>query len=101
MYYSTVEIRPSINKLDWEVFYYDMPYDREAGQGSMSGLGFYHYPRKMGQQAAFDALKVYMIQRHKDEIAKLQKSLELLEGVQSGLKSTSKKSSKKVVMCYS
>lgn len=95
MYYSTVEIRPNLNKLGWGVSYSDMPYDREEGQGTMSGLGFYHYPRDMGQQAAFDSLKAYMVQRHKDEIAKLQKSLELLEGVQSGLKKTSKKPLKK------
>lgn len=85
MYYSTVRIRPSIDADTWEVFFSDMPYDREPGGEHISGLGFYHYNRRKGKQKAFDTLKADMIKRHKDEIQKLEKSLKKLEMLGSGL----------------
>jgi hypothetical protein len=71
MYYSTIEIKPSLND-KFVVHYYHQKYDRESSEGSLSpGLGFYHHPKRMGKEKAFNKLKEAMIK----EIYKLFKNL--------------------------
>ena len=53
--------------------------DREVVQSLPNPLGFYHYPRKMGETKAFQKLKSFLIKKHRDEIAGLKKSLTDLE----------------------
>jgi len=70
MYYSTIEIKPDVDK--WKVSYWDIPYDRESGYPSLNaGLGFYHYSRKMGKEKAFNKLKEAMIKARFDRIAEI------------------------------
>jgi hypothetical protein len=75
MYYDTVEIKPVNGK--WVFKHYKMNLDRQSSKGYTpnSDLGFFHYPRKWGDQKGFRLLKEAIIKRHEDEIAKLTKSL--------------------------
>jgi hypothetical protein len=76
MRFSTVEIRPSGNKRDeWEVSFSDIEGDRvNEGHGPHS-LGFYHYPRYIGKERAFEALREHLVSKHEEKIAALTKSL--------------------------
>lgn len=76
MKFSTVEIRPVGSKRNkWEVRFADLDGDRvNEGQGPHS-LGFYHYPRRMGQAKAFEALRAHLVAAHEEKIAALTKSL--------------------------
>lgn len=81
MKYSTIEIKPSLFS-DWTVNSYDLPCDRESGEGNISQMGFFHYPTKLGSQAAFDKLKSHMIDSYNAEIERIidtRDSLMLLE----------------------
>ena len=82
MKFSTVEIRPSGNKRDkWEVRFSDMDGDRvNEGQGPHN-LGFYHYPRRMGQAKAFETLRAHLVAAHEEKIAALTKSLGKLKAL--------------------
>jgi len=76
MKYSTVEIRPSrIKKNAWEVNFSDLDGDRVNEGHYPHGLGFYHYPRRIGKEKAFDTLRVFLMQKHEEEINNLTKSL--------------------------
>ena len=87
MYASTVEIKPSRRKgRAWEVSFSELEGERED-QESISGLGFYHYNRERGEQAAFEILKQHLVERHEAEIDRLKKSLISLKNLESGLKS--------------
>jgi hypothetical protein len=86
MMYSTIEIKPNAARDDWSVTYYDLPHEREDSKGNLNLLSFYHFPREMGIQAAFDTLKSAMIQGHLEEIAVLQKSLDKLQKLEIELK---------------
>jgi hypothetical protein len=80
VYFDTIEIKPkAFGKKGWEVRHYQLNYDRVPSEGSMSGLGFYHYPRRKGKQKAFEELKAYLIKRHEDEIFDLLRSLDELK----------------------
>lgn len=63
MYYNSMEIRPkSFGESGFNVSWSKTPYDRESGKGSLNaGLGFYHYPRKLGEEKAFCELRDSMI----------------------------------------
>ena len=79
MKFSTVEIRPGGDK--WEVRFADMDGDRvNEGYGPHS-FGFYHYPRRMGQAKAFEALRAHLVAKHEEEIAALTKSLGKLKAL--------------------
>lgn len=82
MKFSTVEIRPGGKKHDkWKVSFADIPYDRvNEGHGPHS-IGFYHYPRRMGQVKAFEALRAHMVKKLEEKIAALSKSLDELKAL--------------------
>lgn len=82
MKFSTVEIRPSgCNRDEWDVSFSDLPGDRyNDGQGP-NGLGFYHYPRRLGKKKAFDALKAHLVAKHEERISSLEKSLAKLRAI--------------------
>lgn len=82
MKFSTVEILPSGNKRNkWEVRFSDLDGDRmNEGHGPHS-LGFYHYPRRMGKDKAFEALRAHLIAKHEEQLAALTKSLKKLKAL--------------------
>lgn len=80
MYYNCIEIRPDYHQNRWIVQHQSLNGDR-TGKTVPNGLGFYHYPRKMGKRKAFERLKKVMIDHHKKAIIDLQKSLQALETV--------------------
>ena len=89
MKYSTVEIKPKLffkggiaKFTDWQIKYYDDDDDRIRGSSAPMAMGFYHYPKYMGLQKAFDKLKNKLIKGHKNEISRLEKSLQKLENLQ-------------------
>lgn len=89
MKYSTVEIKPKLlfkggiaKFTDWQIKYYVDDTDRIRGSTAPMGMGFYHYPKYIGLQRAFDKLKNKLIKGHKNEIARLEKSLQKLEKLQ-------------------
>jgi hypothetical protein len=79
--YDLVEIRDSGVGDDqkWGVRWSKDETDRVSSKSKPHQLGFFRYPRCMGLKKAFRLLKSEMIKRHKDEIEKLQKSLDALE----------------------
>jgi len=80
MKYSTVEIKPQGYKRDtWEVSFYDLDGDRVEESPGPHSLGFYHYPRKLGKEKAFNKLKSLLISKHSAEIERLTKSLKKLK----------------------
>ena len=82
MKFSTVEIRPGGSKRDkWEVRFADLPHDRVNEGHGPHGLGFYHYPRRMGKEKAFEALRAHLVAKHEEEIAALTKSLGKLKAL--------------------
>lgn len=79
MLYDTIELLPQHGFGVWNVTHSRVPGDREPRKKYLPhGLGFFHYPRKWGVKRGFDALKAAMVKRHKDEIARLEKSLAAL-----------------------
>jgi hypothetical protein len=60
-----------------------LPHDREEKPASKpnGGLGFYHYPRKMGKKRALERLKKAMIRVREKEIAKFKADIELIKGI--------------------
>lgn len=83
MRYSTVTFKPkAFEPEEWWVTFEDLPYDREPSEGSLSGLGFFHYPRTLGRKAAFEKLKAYMIEKHQEEIDRLLKSMESIRRIE-------------------
>ena len=82
MKFSTVEIRPSnLTDPEWEVRFVDLPHERVNEGIGPSGLGFYHYPRKMGKKKAFEILKKHLVEEHEKRIVSLAKSLAKLEAL--------------------
>ncbi len=81
---STVEIKYNLDG-NLRYSFQDLPYAREGVPASPksnsveAGLGFWHYPTKLGKRVAFDRLKDAMIKRRYEEIDKLQKSIRELE----------------------
>ena len=83
MKYSTVEIKPRACKPgEWWVTFSDLPYDRVEGDGSLSSIGFFHYPRRIGKKAAFEKLKAHLISKHQEEVNRLLRSIESLRRVE-------------------
>jgi hypothetical protein len=78
--YSTVEIRPkSFGEEGFRVSDYEIPHEREATAGSLNpGIGFFHYPRKIGSVAAMKQLKEAMIAIRQKEVDLLLRDIELL-----------------------
>jgi hypothetical protein len=82
MKFSTVEIRPAGVKSDkWGVSFCDMEGDRVNEGHGPHGFGFYHYPRRMGKEKAFEALRSHLVAKHEEEIAALTKSLAKLKAL--------------------
>ena len=80
MKFSTVEIRPCGTKRDkWEAIFVDLDGDRVNERRGPHGMGFYHYPRRMGKEKAFEELRAYMVAKHEEEISVLTKSLAKLK----------------------
>jgi hypothetical protein len=91
MKFSTVQIRPSGHKRDrWEVSFSDLPFDRVDEKQGPHSLGFYHYPRKMGKEKAFEAMKAHIVKKHEEEIAALTKSLAQLMALKMPAESINK-----------
>ena len=76
MFFSTVEIVPVDN--EWCVYFSNLDGDRNDEDFGPHGLGFYHYPRKMGKKKAFEALKNLLIKNHIKKISEYTESLEKL-----------------------
>ena len=81
MKYSTVEILPYIGN-KWLVNHSEMSGDRQAEKLNPSPMGFFHYPRRMGKKKAFEQLKALLIEKHEEEIKRLNKSLAALKKVE-------------------
>ena len=83
MRFSTVHIRPSGHKRDkWQVSFADLPGGDRVNDGhGPHGLGFYHYPRRMCKEKAFEAMKAHLVAKHEEEIAMLTKSLAKLKSL--------------------
>lgn len=82
MKYKTIEIKPSYTTREWQVFFREDDIDRRGGKTYPHPIGFYHFPETISLNKAFLKLKECMVKRHKDEIAKLEKSLKELEKVE-------------------
>jgi hypothetical protein len=77
---STIKIQPNADGDGWEYFYYTHRNDYAFFTNvEPNANGFFHYPEDYGDEKAFNELKACMIERHKDEIDKLEKSLKHLE----------------------
>lgn len=84
MLYSTVEIKPkAFREPGWIVSFYDLEHDREDENTQPNALGFYHYPRHIGKQAAFEKLRQYMIRSHEERIALLTESVNSLKALEA------------------
>jgi hypothetical protein len=79
MIYGLVELRPTNGK--WEVTHSCDNKDRVKEDTSPNPMGFYYYPARMGRSAGATKLKNFLIEQHKAEIARLQKSLDELKRV--------------------
>jgi hypothetical protein len=55
--------------------------DREDEKTVPSALGYYHYPETMSDKKAFNTLIAGMVKRHRDEIRRLQKSMDKLKAL--------------------
>jgi hypothetical protein len=62
----------------WCIHVESIAQERENVETKPNDLGYYIFPEKMPDQQAFEVLKSSMIERHKEEILKLQKSLKEL-----------------------
>lgn len=77
MKYSTIEIRWAPD--GWYSTNRDDPRERVASKQEPHACGFFHYPTSKGPRWAFTKLKKRIVEAHKAEIARLQKSLESLQ----------------------
>lgn len=79
MYFNTIEIRRSIIRKEWYYSSCELPYDRKNDQSKPDGiLGFWHYPRKLGEAKAFEKLKQSMIESRLQIIRNIQIEIEEL-----------------------
>lgn len=77
MKYKTMKIKPNGNSWRMEISKDDNC--RVITKTYPNALGFYHYAETIPNEKAFDDLKKTMVKKHKEEIEKLQKSLQALE----------------------
>lgn len=83
MLYNTVEIRKSAIRKTWGVNNKELSYEREDAVPKPSGiLGFWHYPRELGEEQAFETLKQAMIDARNDVIISMQKEISELQALQ-------------------
>lgn len=83
MLYNTVEIRKSTIRKTWCVNNKELPYEREdVAQNPDAILGFWHYPRELGEVQAFETLKQAMIDARNDVIISMQKEISELQALQ-------------------
>lgn len=79
MYFNTIEIRRSNLRKEWYYSGCELPYDRKNEQSKPDGiLGFWHYPRKLGEAKAFEKLKQSMIESRLQIIKSLETEIEEL-----------------------
>lgn len=83
MKFSTVEIRPRTTTGEWKVMFSDLEGDRHNEDFGPHGLGFYHYPRRMGKKKAFETLRNHLISEHAKEIEALTKSMDKLKKLEN------------------
>jgi hypothetical protein len=83
MKFSTVEIRPRTTTDEWQVLFSDLEGDRHNEDFGPNGLGFYHYPRRMGRKKAFEALRNHIISKHEKEIEALTQSIGKLKKLEN------------------
>ena len=81
MKYNCVRIDPDSLDDCWRVSFTKDNTDRKRMKTLPNAGGWYHYPANMTQERALKLLLDCMRKRHKDEIKKLEKSLEKLEMV--------------------
>ena len=83
MIYSMVKFKIIEHKKEkeWKAVFYDIEGDREDFAHHPNSAGFYYYPRELGKEYAFEALRTHLIKKHKEEIELLEKSLKKLIGM--------------------
>lgn len=79
MFYNYIEIYPNRLDFKWDIKTSKIDGEREEKETFPSSSGFYYYPSTTPTQEAFDKLKKCMIDKHIEEIERLEKSLQKLE----------------------
>lgn len=79
MHYKTVRIYPKGDTWDYSIS--GLLHEREDKPTLPSANGWYHAPVDMPDAEALEALKACMVQRHKDEINRITRSMEALCGL--------------------
>ena len=81
MLYSTIEIRPTFDG-HWQVFHRELPYDRKEGEQQLnSAFGFFHYPRNLKKETAFEMLRNKMVDDRLEAIEELQRQIDRLRAL--------------------
>lgn len=81
---SLIEIRPEVfKKNQWHVRSKDLPHKRVNIQTHPSPLGFFFFPTTMSKKLAFEKLRRCMVEAHRQEIEKLEKSMKSLEEIEN------------------
>lgn len=81
MLYDTIEIRPTYEG-GWRVSHRELPYDRKSDEQALNSvLGFFHYPKKMGKEKAFETLRSKMIEDRLKAIEELQSQVDELRAL--------------------
>lgn len=82
MKFSTVEIIPDVRNPDkLKIIFRDIDGDRVNENLGPNSLGFYHYPRNMGKDKAFEALRAHLVAKHAEHIAKIENSIDKLKAL--------------------
>ena len=81
MRYSVVYIKPDGDV--WRTWRENLPDDREEDDYKPEVYGQYIYPTGSDDEAAFQTLKQVMVNEHHRQIELLQRSLEVLEKLES------------------
>lgn len=85
MLYNTISITPQDDGT-WKVSVHEVPEERDEKGPPPNAQGFYHYPRKMGEEEAFRKLRNLMVKRHREEIKDITESMESLQKLTFGKK---------------
>jgi hypothetical protein len=73
--YRRIELNPKPLRSIWEASCYLDEEDRVEGDSYPHSAGFYYSPETETTQKGFAKLKSFLVKKHEDEIARLQRSL--------------------------